>query len=78
MSCLWKTLVVINRVLSGVCLRYVYVLMHPNPYGERCYDAEQLALELRQLKLELELGEIMAKNPERQQRSQSEGVALGL
>lgn len=63
MSRLWKILVLISLVLNGVCLLYVYVLIHPNPYGQQYYETEQTKMELRQLKDELsetkvELGEL--------------------
>lgn len=53
MSRLWKFLVVISLLLNGVCLLYVYLLLHPNPYGPQYYETEQTKLELSQLKDEL-------------------------
>ena len=58
MSRLWKTLAVISLMLNGVCLLYVYALIHPNPYDKQYYEMEQIKMDLRQLKLEL--GEIRA------------------
>ena len=59
MSRLWKMMVVISLMLNGVCLLYVYALIHPNPYGKQYYETEQIKIDLRQLKLELE--EVKAK-----------------
>lgn len=54
MSRLWKTLIVISLVLNATSLVYVYALLHSNPYGPQYYETEQLKMDVRELKLELD------------------------
>lgn len=53
MSRLWKVLIVLSLSLSALCALYIYALLHPNPYGMQYYEAQQLKLELHQLKEEM-------------------------
>lgn len=61
MSRRWKILVVVSLALNGVCLLYVYALLNPNPYGKQYYEAEQIKMDLAQVKEEL--AEIKASRP---------------
>lgn len=61
MSRLWQTLVMISLALNGVCLLYVYAILHPNPYGKQYYETEQMKMDLLQLKLDL--SELKAAQP---------------
>lgn len=54
MSRVWKVLVVLSLVLNGVCLLYLYAFSHPNPYSPQYYETEQIKLELRQVRDELD------------------------
>lgn len=54
MSKLWKILVAINLALSAVILLIMYALTHPNPYSRQYYEQEQLKMDLRQVRQELD------------------------
>lgn len=51
---LWKVLTSLSLALNAVCFLYLYAFTHPNPYGTQYYETEQMKLELRQLKDEME------------------------
>ncbi len=53
MSRFWKGLVMISLLLNGVCLLYVYALLHPNPHGEQYYETEQIKQDILRIKDEL-------------------------
>lgn len=54
MSRFWKTLILACAVSSAASLLYAYAAAHPNPYSREHYELEQLRMEVRQLKQELE------------------------